>query len=108
MMRGARVSGGFSRSRGWRLFPRRRAMDRAAIGKWNIVWQLVSCRKVRRNVSAVGGMKTKVGSALVRIEYQNPLFEFVTNEIKRSNKVCIAADVFLEVWRGMDVACSAA
>ena len=37
-------------------------------------------------------MKTKVGSALVRIEYQNLLFEFVTNEIKRSNKVCIAAD----------------
>ena len=75
-----------------RLRPRRWSVDRAAIGKWNIVWQLVSCRKVRRNVSAVGGMKTKVGSALVRIEYQNLLFEFVTNEIKRSNKVCIAAD----------------
>jgi len=40
-------------------------MDRAAIGKWNIVWQLVSCRKVRRNVSAVGGMKTIFGTILV-------------------------------------------
>jgi len=42
-------------------------MDRAAIGKWNIVWQLVSCRKVRRNVSAVGGMKTILVATVVMI-----------------------------------------
>ena len=59
------------------LRPRRRAVDRAAIGKWNIVWQLVSCRKVRRNIGIVGLWKCGImrlwdyGIGSRRFQFQN-------------------------------------
>ena len=54
MARGAGVSDGFSRSRGGQLFPRRRAVDRAAMRSYgNHFRQLALRRKVAGDVRIV-------------------------------------------------------
>ena len=77
MRRGVRESVAFARRRSGELRPRRRAVDRAAIGKWDIVWQLVSCRKVSGNIGIVGLWKCGImrlwdyGIGLRRLQFQN-------------------------------------
>ena len=78
MMRGAGVSGGFSRSRGGRLFPRRRAVDRAAMrSDWNHFRQLALRREIAWNIGIVGLWKCGImrlwdyGIGSRRFQFQN-------------------------------------
>ena len=78
MMRGAGVSGGFSRSRGGRLFPRRRAVDRAAMrSDGNNFRQLALRRKVAGDIGIVGLWKCGImrlwdyGIGSRRFQFQN-------------------------------------
>ena len=78
--------------------PRRRAVDRAAIGKGHFVRQLALRRKVWWNVAAISCVETKVSGALVGVEYQDLFAEFITDEVKRGNEVCIAANEHNRVY----------
>ena len=93
MMRGARVSGGFNRRRcGW-LFPRRRAVYRAAMRPdGNHFGQLALRRKVAGDVPALCGVEAEVCRALARIENDCPPLEFVAHEVERRNEIRIAGD----------------
>ena len=93
MIRGAGVSGGFSRSRGGRLLPRLRAVDRATVRPdGNHFGQLALRRKVAGNVPAMCGMEAEVCRALSRIEHDCASLEFVAHEVERRNEIRIAGD----------------
>ena len=93
MMCGAGVSGGFRRSRGGRLLPRCRAVDRAAVRPdGNHFRQLALRRKVAGNVPAMCGMEAEVCRALSRIEHDCASLEFVAHEVERRNEIRIAGD----------------
>ena len=85
MMRGAGESGGFSRSRGGRLLPRLRAVDRATVRPdGNHFGQLALRRKVAGNVPAMCGMEAEVCRALSRIEHDCASFSFRPPTIRRN------------------------
>ena len=93
MMRGAGESGGFSRSRGGRLLPRLRAVDRATVRPdGNHFGQLALRWKVAGNVPAMCGMEAEVCRALSRIEHDCASLEFVAHEVERRNEIRIAGD----------------
>jgi len=78
MIRGAGVSGGFSRSRGGRLLPRLRAVDRATVRPdGNHFGQLALRRKVAGNIGIVGLWKYGImrlwdyGIGSRRFQFQN-------------------------------------
>ena len=77
MRRGARESVALVRRRSGELRPRRRAVDRAAIGNRHIIWQLTPCRKVARDIGIVGLWKCGImrlwdyGIGSRRFQFQN-------------------------------------
>ena len=92
MMRGAGVSGGFSRSRGGRLFPRRRAVDRAAMrSDGNNFRQLALRREIAWNVRVVGSRSLKmVGHGFAWIEYKHRFPKFAAERLNRPSLIGIA------------------
>ena len=92
MMRGARVSGGFRRRRDGRLFPRRRAVDRAVVRPdGNYLGQLALSRKVAGNVRVVCRCPLKmVGDGFAGIEYKYGFLELAAESVNRSRLIGIA------------------
>ena len=109
MIRGTRVSGGFRRSRGGRLFPRRRAVDRAAMrSDRNHFRQLALRREIAWNVLVVSGHCTKFfAGSLVGIEHYDGLARAFLEIVERRNEVGVsryehdAVEVGLNVVNGV-------
>ena len=92
MIRGARVSGGFNRRRGGRLFPRRRAVYRAAIRQRDVVGKLAATWRVVWYVPVQGGKLLQlIASPAMRIVNGDRLFQLVANRRNWPCKVGVSA-----------------
>ena len=105
MMRCARVPCGFSRRRGGRLFPRRRAVDRAAMRPdGNHFGQLAFRRKVAGDVLVVGGHGTKLfAGAFMGIENDDGFSRALLEIVERRDEVGVAGDEYDAVEVGLHV-----
>ena len=91
-IRGARVSGGFRRSRGGRLFPRRRAVYRAAIRQRNVVGKLAATWRVVRYIPVQGGKLLQlIASPTMRVVNGDRLLQLVSNRRNRPREVGVSA-----------------
>ena len=72
------------------LCPRRRPVDRAAVGKRHHLRQLAAGGQVAGDVVAVGSVESKIGRTLTRIEHDCLQLEFVANKIEWRDEVRIA------------------
>ena len=87
------MSGFEKPSRGRRLCPRRRTVDRATMRTdWDYLWKLALRRKVAGNVPAIGGVEAEVRRALAWIEHDCPSFEFVSHKVEWRDEVRIAGE----------------
>ena len=74
------------------LRPRRRAMDRAAIGNRHIIWQLTPCGKVAGDVSIQRRIAFQfIACALMRVVNCNRPFEAIANRRNWAREVGISA-----------------
>ena len=72
------------------LRPRRRPVDRAAVGKRHHLRQLAARGQVAGDVRVVGGVIADIGEPLMRIKDKNLLPEFLPNKVKWCDEVRIA------------------
>ena len=74
------------------LRPRWRPVDGSAVGKRHHLRQLAARWQVAGDVVAVGGVESKIGRTLARIEHDCLQLEFVANKIEWRDEVRIARD----------------
>ena len=74
------------------LRPRRRPVDRAAVGKRHHFRQLAARRQVAGDGLAIGGVVLKVGCPFVWIKNDNLTAELITEKVKRCNEIRVTAD----------------